>query len=76
MLALTGGGIPDVVLENGTYYLFTGGIDISTSADGKTFTKTTSRFDSGGLTADPGVVKLPNGEYFMIYKTSSRLPQG
>ena len=68
-VALTGGAIPNVVYENGTYYLFTGGIDISTSKDGKTFTKTSSRFDSGALTADPGVVKLGDKNYFMTYKT-------
>lgn len=69
-VALTGGAIPNVVLENGTYYMFTGGIDISTSKDGKTFSKTSNRFDSGRLTADPGVVKLGENNYFMIYKTN------
>lgn len=68
-IALSSGAIPKVVYEDGTYYLFTGGIEISTSKDGKTFTKTTNRFDSGKLTADPGVVKLGDGSYFMVYKT-------
>lgn len=68
-VALSGGAIPNVVYENGKYYLFTGGIEISTSSDGKTFTKTSNRFDSGSLTADPGVVKLSDGSYFMVYKT-------
>lgn len=73
-VALTGGAIPKVVYENGTYYLFTGGIEISTSTDGKTFTKTSNRFDSGALTADPGVVKISDGRYLMVYKTSNAVP--
>lgn len=73
-VALSGGAIPNVILENNLYYLFTGGIEISTSTDGITFTKTTSRFDSGGLTADPGVAKIGDGEYFMVYKTSDATP--
>lgn len=68
-VALTGGAIPKVIYENDTYYLFTGGIEISTSKDGKSFTKTSNRFDSGGLTADPGVVKLSDNSYFLVYKT-------
>lgn len=68
-IALDKATIPNVILENNTYYLFTGGIEISTSMDGKTFTKTTNRFDSGGLTADPGVVKLGPNNYFMVFKT-------
>lgn len=68
-VAFSGGSIPNVVYENGTYYLFTGGIEISTSKDGKTFTKTADRFDSGKLTADPGVAKLGENSYFMTYKT-------
>ncbi|MFC1656453.1 hypothetical protein ACFL14_00590 [Patescibacteria group bacterium] len=70
-VALDQGSIPEVFYEDGTYYLFTGGIEISTSTDGKNFTKTNSRFDSGGLTADPGVVKLKDDRtYFMVYKTN------
>jgi len=68
-VALNGGAIPNVVYENGTYYLFTGGIEISTSSDGETFTETGKRFDSGGPTNDPGVAKLSDGTYFMVYKT-------
>ncbi|MBI2426460.1 MAG: hypothetical protein HYV34_01310 [Candidatus Kerfeldbacteria bacterium] len=68
-VALTQASIPDVVYENSTYYLFTGGIETATSKDGKTFTKTGDRFDSGALTADPGVVKLSDGSYFMVFKT-------
>lgn len=68
-VAYSGSSIPNVIYEDGTYYLFTGGIEIATSKDGKTFTKTSSRFDSGGLTADPGVAKLADGSFFMVYKT-------
>lgn len=72
-VAYTGGAIPDVIYENATYYLFTAGIEIATSSDGKTFTKTNSRFEKsgGGLTADPGVTKLSDGTYLMVYKTSN-----
>ncbi|MCL5410908.1 MAG: hypothetical protein M1324_03610 [Patescibacteria group bacterium] len=74
-VALSDGAIPNVVYENNIYYLFTGtgGISISTSKDGKTFTKTSNRFDSGGLTADPGVVKLGENNYFMVYKTADSM---
>ncbi|AKM82639.1 TPA: hypothetical protein DD449_01125 [Candidatus Berkelbacteria bacterium] len=74
-IALNQGSIPNVVYENDTYYLFTGGIEISTSKDGKTFTKTSERFDVGRLTADPGVAKLNNGQYFMVYKTKDEIPK-
>lgn len=68
-IALEEASIPNVLYENSTYYLFTGGVEISTSADGITFIKTDDRFDIGGLTADPGVVKLSDGRYLMVYKT-------
>jgi hypothetical protein len=74
-VALTGGSIPNVIYENDTYYLFTGGIDISTSEDGKTFTKTSFPFNAGNLTADPGVVKLGPNNYFMVYKTKEMQQQ-
>lgn len=68
-MALDKNSIPNAVFENNTYYLFTGGINISTSKDGKTFTQTSNRFDPGKLAADPGVAKIGEGEYFMVYKT-------
>lgn len=68
-VALTDGSIPNVIYEDNTYYLFTGGIEISTSKDGKTFTKTSNRFDSGGLTADAGVAKISDGNYILVFKT-------
>jgi hypothetical protein len=68
-VAYTGGAIPNVIFDDGSYYLFTGGVDISTSKDGITFKSTGKRFDSGKLTADPGVVKIGEKNYFMIYKT-------
>lgn len=74
-VAYTGGAIPNVIFENDKYYLFTGGIDISTSTDGKVFTKTTNRFDSGKLTADPGVIKIGENNYLMVYKTGDIKPK-
>jgi hypothetical protein len=68
-IAFTGGAIPDVIFEYGKYYLFTGGVNIATSEDGITFKGTGKRFDSGKLTADPGVVKIGENNFFMVYKT-------
>ena len=69
-IAFTDGSIPNVVYENNLYYLFTDGISIATSVDGKTFSATSNSFDIGKLTADPGVAKITNGKYIMVYKTS------
>lgn len=69
-VAHSGSAIPNVIFENNTYYLFTGGIEIATSKDGKTFTKTTNRFSlRDKVTADPGVVKLGENNFLMVYKT-------
>ena len=69
--AYTGGAVPDVFFKNDTYYLYTAGIDISTSSDGASFTKTIYRFESeiDMLTADPSVIELNDGTYVMLYKT-------
>jgi len=69
--ALSGGAVPDVFYKENVYYLYTAGIDISTSSDGATFTKTTNRFESNinMLTADPSVIELEDGSYIMFYKT-------
>ncbi|OQB06715.1 MAG: Glycosyl hydrolases family 43 [bacterium ADurb.Bin212] len=72
---MSGGAIPNVIFESGKYYLYTGGIDIATSNSPTSFTKTSKRFDSGGLTADPGIVKLDDGSYLMVYKTSDKMPK-
>ncbi len=74
-VAFTGGAIPNVVYEDEKYYLYTGGIEISTSTDGKSFTRTGNRFDSGALTADPGVARITDDQYIMVYKTSAAMPQ-
>lgn len=68
-----GGAVPDVFYENGTYYLYTAGIEIATSRDGENFTKTGKRFGSSldPLTADPSVVKLGEGRYLLFYKTKN-----
>lgn len=69
--AFTGGAVPDVFFTDGTYYLYTAGIDISTSSDGSSFTKTPYRFESeiNPLTADPSVIERDDGIYMMVYKT-------
>ncbi|NQU99982.1 MAG: hypothetical protein HQ538_04540 [Parcubacteria group bacterium] len=71
-VAYTGGAVPDVFYKDGTYYLYTAGIDIATSEDGVKFTKTNNRFESNinMMTADPSVVELSDGTYLMMYKTS------
>ena len=70
-VAYTGSTVPDVFFKDGTYYLYTAGIDISTSSDGASFTKTSYRFESSTnlLTADPSVIELDDGTYMMLYKT-------
>lgn len=75
-VAVTGGAIPDVYFDGTKYWLFTGNMEIYTSLDGKTFTKTGNRFDAGKLTADPGVAKLADNSYLMVYKTSDKKPGG
>ena len=69
--AYSGGAVPDVFFKNDVYYLYTAGIDISTSTDGASFTKTNYRFESNinMLTADPSVIELNDGTYIMFYKT-------
>ena len=69
-VSLSGGAIPNVVIKDGKYYLFTGGVEISTSTDGKVFEKIGKRFQVlGSITADPGVIHLADGSYLMFYKT-------
>lgn len=70
-VAYTGGAVPDVFYKDGAYHLYTVGIDISTSSDGASFTKTSYRFESSinMLTADPSVIELDDGTYMMLYKT-------
>jgi hypothetical protein len=69
--AFSGGAVPDVFFKNGTYYLYTAGIDISTSQNGTSFSKTSYSFRSqqGMVTADPSVIDLNDGTYMMLYKT-------
>ena len=68
--AYSGGSVPDVFYKDGTYYLYTAGINIATSTDGKSFTDTGKSFRSsmGMVTADPSVTELNDGSYLMIYK--------
>ncbi len=64
------GAIPNVYFDGTKFILYTGGINIAFSNDGKTFTKTPYRFESSsGLTADPGVFRLLKNEYLMVFKT-------
>lgn len=70
-VAYQGGGVPDVYYGDGTYYLFTAGIDISTGTTPTAFTGTSDQFrdqNSEGATADPSVVQLDDGSYLMVYK--------
>lgn len=69
-IAFTEGAVPDVFHEGNVWYLFTAGINIATSSDGKVFTPTGDSFHSPNttITADPSVVKLSSGKYLMIYK--------
>ncbi|MCX6667661.1 MAG: hypothetical protein NTV74_05425 [Euryarchaeota archaeon] len=68
--ALDGGAVPDVFFKNDIYYLYTAGIDISTSQNGASFTKTLYSFRlQGKVTADPSVIELDDGTYIMLYKT-------
>lgn len=69
--AYTGGAVPDAFYKEGTYYLYTAGIDISTSSDGASYTSTSNSFRSnlGTVTADPSVIELNDGTYMMLYKT-------
>lgn len=71
-VAFQGGAVPDVFYKEGTYYLYTAGIDVSTSEDGANFIKAGGHFQSkiGMVTADPSVVELSDGTYLMMYKTS------
>ncbi len=71
-VAFEGGSVPDVFLKDGTYYLYTAGIDIATSPDGRSFVSTGQSFHTslGQVTADPSVIELGNGQYMMIFKFS------
>ena len=74
--AYSGSAVPNAFYANNQYYLYTAGIQIATSTDGTNYNKVSQDFrSSNGLTADPGVVQLNDGTYFMIYKTSDQKPQ-
>jgi len=69
-VAYEGGSVPNVFYDGQKYILYTAGIDIALSVDGKTFTKQSYTFQcSTGLTADPGVIQLGENEYLMVFKT-------
>jgi hypothetical protein len=72
-IAYSGGAVPDVFQKNNTYYLFTAGIDIATSADPMSFSGTGKSFHdpNNQITADPSVVQLADGSYLMLYKVKS-----
>lgn len=70
-VALDEGGIPNAFHDGSQYYLYTGGINIATSADGITFTPTQHSFHSeiNPMAADPSVIQLADDSYLMFYKT-------
>ncbi|NQV13112.1 MAG: exo-alpha-sialidase [Parcubacteria group bacterium] len=76
--AFSGGAVPDVFYQDDTYYLYTAGINIATSPDGKSFTDTGKSFRTqmGVITADPSVIELDDESYLMLYKYQEGAPQG
>jgi len=65
---------PDVVVANGTYYLFTtgmGGIGVYTSSNGEAWTQVTTARTPTGQVSDPSVVQLADGSYRMYYTARS-----
>lgn len=71
-VAYSGSAVPEVYYDGTRYILYTAGIEMASSTDGKTFTKLPNRFSApGGMTADPGVVQLGDGQYLMVYKTQA-----
>lgn len=68
-IAFEGGAVPNVFYKDGIYYLYTAGIDISKSDDGKYFYTTGYTFYSnlGKATADPSVIQAED-LYIMFYK--------
>lgn len=70
-IAYNGSAIPEAFYDGEQYYLYTGGIEIATSADGKEFAKTENRFESeiDKHTADPSVIQLDDESYILFYKT-------
>lgn len=75
-IATENAGVPNIYYDGTKYLLYTAGIEIFTSTDGKTFTKTSNSFRiTGGVTADPGVVKISEDKYLMVFKTSDAKPK-
>ncbi|MBU1178560.1 hypothetical protein KJ903_05115 [Patescibacteria group bacterium] len=76
--AFGAGAVPDVFYKDGTYYLYTAGINIATSSNGKSFTATGKSFRTqmGKITADPSVIELADRSYLMIYKYQEEGPNG
>lgn len=72
-LAYSGRAVPNVFYDGEKYILYTAGIEIAFSNDGKTFTKQEYSFRrESGLTADAGVIQVGENQYLMFYKT--RMP--
>ena len=68
--AYSNGAVPDVFQANGQYYLFTAGINIAVSTDPTAFVGSGQTFHDSNyqITADPSVIQLNDGAYFMLYK--------
>jgi hypothetical protein len=75
-VALEGGSVPNVFYDGEKYVLYTVGINIAFSDDGKTFTKQSYSFQcESGLTADAGVIQVGENKYLMVYKSKLSEPQ-
>lgn len=62
------GGVPNVYYDGSRYILYSAGVNIATSSDGKTFTSLAQSQFKTFPGADPGVVKLGTDNYLMVYK--------
>lgn len=65
-----GSMVPEVFYDGNKYYLYTNGIAIATSSDGKIFQNTNFSFRSKSypLAADPSIIQLNDGTYLLFYK--------
>jgi hypothetical protein len=65
------GGVPNAYYDGTRYLMFSAGINIGTSTDGKTYTALANGQFKAFPGADPGVVKLGTNSYLMVYKINT-----